>query len=112
MANEGPGGDTVQGKETERESQRERERRKNGGVGLAKGGEEKPERRYRTLPKGGELRGGPKGGGEYEGDPDEEWKKRARGKRGRAVKAGGGGGEERAARGGYRGRHCDAICKH
>lgn len=55
--------------------------------------------RYREG--GGEnCEGGPKGGGEYEGDPDEEWKKRARGKRGRAVKAGGvgGGGRTRRAR--------------
>jgi len=63
------------------------------------GGEEKPERRYRTLPKGGRTERGPRGGGEYEADPDEEWKEeRVRGERGRAVKAGGEGGRTRRAR--------------
>lgn len=52
--------------------------------------------RYR---RGREAGRGPRGGGEYEGDPDEEWKEeRARGERGRAVKAGGEGGRTRRAR--------------
>lgn len=44
-----------------RVTERERERRKNGGVGWAKRGEEKPERRYRTLLKGGRTERGGRG---------------------------------------------------
>lgn len=88
MANEGQG-ETRDREERQRISERVGRMEESDGRG---GEEEKPERRYRTLPKGGkgEREAGPRGGGEYEGDPDEEWKEeRARGERGRAVKAGG-----------------------
>lgn len=55
VANEG------QGRNGKRVTERERERRKNGGVGWAKRGEEKPERRYRTLLKGGRTERGAEG---------------------------------------------------
>lgn len=97
---------------------RGREQRKNGGAV----GEGKGEGKARVVGIGHYAEGGgrenEKGDGGYEGDPDEEWKEEgARGEREerwegnmggkRVVEAG-----MKNARRVYRGRHCDAICKH